>query len=164
MSWVGVPKTNHIFKYVHYEYFLFVPCSWRLWSELGLPIKVISSTPSTVPSSTFEHIPLFLGALFHPSAASWGLGRQEDSLQRCSEWQHSPTAWVFLQSVLKWSGIEWVKKKFPLEQLIIACRYFFVWSRRGQFNRLCNTTKNKIALKEVSCWVTTLLPEPIRSQ
>lgn len=55
-------------------------------------------------------------------------------------------------------------KKIPLEKLIIACRYFFVWSRRGQFNRLCNTTKNKIALKEVSCWVTTLLPEPIRSQ
>lgn len=164
MSWVGVPKTNHIFKYVHYEYFLFVPCCWRLWSELWLPIKVISSTPSTVPSSTFKHIPVFLGALFHPSAASWGLGIQEGSLQRCSVWQHSPSAWVFFQSVLKWSSIEWVKKKFPLEKLIIACRYFFVWSRRGQFNRLCNTTKNKIALKEVSCWVTTLLPEPIRSQ
>ena len=95
VSWVGVPKTNHIFKYVHYEYFLFVPCCWRLWSELWLPIKVISSTPSTVPSSTFKHIAVFLGALFHPSAASWGLGRQEDSLQRCSVWQPAPRPGCF---------------------------------------------------------------------
>lgn len=152
-----------------YRYSLFAPLNCKLWSALWLSMEVISSTrcfylPPTLHIWTYSSFPWGSFPSFS-STASWCLGRLEKSpTVLLSMAAHPHSLGVFFQTVLKWSSVAWVKKKFPLEKLIIACRYFFVWSRRGQFNRLCNTTKNKIALKEVSCWVTTLLPEPIRSQ